>query len=260
MLSSATIIGRTHRLHQQNCHDFACTGEPGSGYAFGLVLDGCGSKYRDEGRVVHSHNEIGAKLLGQFAAGFLTQKLVALNETGTADPIESAALLRELHDGSLRFMRRLLDALPFVDEHERTRFVASRLLCTLVGFLVTPEAAAFFWSGDGYLCQDRRITWIGSHNNQPEYLAYQLLSHRPEPSQATAGFHIEKVEDFGQTNWLAVATDGWCRDLLHQLATPRSSLALQRWVNQKARKRDRFEDDGAASVWWRSREDPEAKS
>ena len=62
MLNDAAIIGRTHRLTHQNCHDAAYTGAPQPGYAFGLVLDGCGSKYRKGGQASSSHNEVGAKL------------------------------------------------------------------------------------------------------------------------------------------------------------------------------------------------------
>jgi hypothetical protein len=52
-------------------------------------------------------------------------------------------------------------------------------------------------------------------------------------------------------DWLAVATDGWRPDLLTQLAKPRPSLHLQRWLNRQARQAGNFEDDGAVAVWWK---------
>jgi hypothetical protein len=45
LLSSATITGRHHRLMQQNGHDYAITGRSSPEFAFGLVLDGCGSQW-----------------------------------------------------------------------------------------------------------------------------------------------------------------------------------------------------------------------
>ncbi len=75
MISHATIIGRSHRLMQQNCHDFAITGTPAPDCVFGLVLDGCGSKHREETGTYPSHNEVGAKLLGQFTGVYLATQL-----------------------------------------------------------------------------------------------------------------------------------------------------------------------------------------
>jgi hypothetical protein len=63
---------------------------------------------------------------------------------------------------------------------------------------------------------------------------------------------MEYVENYEETNWLAVATDGWTVDLLQELALPRSSLALQRWLNAQGRKRGHFEDDGAVVAWWKT--------
>ena len=75
MINHATLIGRSHRLRQQNCHDYAISGAPAPGCAFGLVLDGCGSKYHAGTAVYPSHNEVGAKLLGKFIASSLSHTL-----------------------------------------------------------------------------------------------------------------------------------------------------------------------------------------
>ncbi|MCI0394719.1 MAG: protein phosphatase 2C domain-containing protein [Chloroflexi bacterium] len=246
ILSQATITGRSHRLMQQNGHDFAVTGAPRPGVAFGLVLDGCGSKQREvmpgPGRphklVTPSHNEVGAKLLGQFAATWLAGHL--------AGELAIPLLLAELYRACLAFLAGLAGLLPFPGEAERNRFVASHLLCTLLGFVVTPAGAALFSAGDGYFCQDGQVTFLDC-DNRPDYLAYQLLGW-------TEGhFHIQMINDpAALPAWLAVATDGWPADLLAGLAQPRSSLALQRWLNVQAQQRGRFEDDGAVAAWYTS--------
>ena len=72
MIQHATINGRSHHIFRQNSHDFALSGGAGEGVCYGLALDGCGSK--------PSHNEVGATLLGQFAASTLQQALAALDD------------------------------------------------------------------------------------------------------------------------------------------------------------------------------------
>ncbi|MFQ5400456.1 MAG: protein phosphatase 2C domain-containing protein [Anaerolineae bacterium] len=239
MLSHTILIGRTHRLAQQNGQDFACTGAPRPGFAYGLVLDGCGSKFRAGGRTTPSHNEIGAKLLGQFAARFLNRQM-----SPSSQPFCLSKLLDGLYRASLHFLQGTAAMIPFPDEEERTRFVATHLLATMVGFMVTPETAAFFWQGDGYLCCNGEVTALESEN-RPEYLAYQLLRDRDH-----GRFQTQVIPNRDEATWLAVATDGWQAGLLPELAQPRNSLALQRWVNRQARRRGVFEDDAAAAVWW----------
>lgn len=245
MLSSATIIGRSHRLIQQNCHDFAITGSPAPGVAFGLALDGCGSKYRENGRVTPSRNETGANLLGTFAAQWLNEQLTINNEQST---VNMERLLQGLFESSLGFLGKLVAAVPFADEAARREFIATRLLCTLVGFVRLPGTAVFFWLGDGYLCRDGRVTPLES-DNRPDYLAYRLLG-----TSENDGFHLAFVPQPAACQWLAVATDGWHAGNLSQLADPMSSLALQRHVNVLARQHSVFEDDGGVAVWWNNQQ------
>jgi hypothetical protein len=105
------------------------------------------------------------------------------------------------------------------------------------------ETAVFFWSGDGYLCHNGEITQLDSHN-EPDYLAYHL-------DAPNGRFQTLTIKN---PTWLAVASDGWTADLLTQLSTPHSSLALQRWLNKQAKERGKFEDDGAIAIWWKETE------
>lgn len=249
MINQTVVIGRSHRIMQQNCQDFSAAREFQNGFAFGVVLDGCGSKYRGFGRPIPSSNEVGSKLLGHFANAYLTE---ALAELGAADDVEREdlqELIDGLHIGSLSFLENLLMPIPFAAEQERAEFTATNLLCTMLGFIVTPDEAAFFWAGDGFLCRDSHVTRLDS-GNQPDYIAYQLSNS--DIGGATGSFQVEFIDTWSQCNWLAVATDGWSESLVGELETPRENLSLQRWVNCEARKRGQFEDDGAAAIWWRS--------
>lgn len=239
MIGHATTLGRAHRLRQHNCQDFAASATPTPNIAIGLVCDGCGSKFSANGRSHPSHNEIGANLLGQFAIDFLSNKLSHLPHPLCPESIETT--LADLHLASLTFLHHLA---AHFSEASRHQFIATRLLATLVGFVHVGETAVFFWQGDGFLAVDGTVCQIES-DNQPDYLAYQLLY--PDPDQTN--FQLAFVPQPEQIRWLAVATDGWQANLLAQLNEPRSALALQRWLNVQARQRGQFDDDGAVAAW-----------
>ena len=127
---------RAHRLMQHNSHDFTICGHAADGRSqFGLVLDGCGSKYRTPGRVIPSHNEVGAKLLGQFAAGWLARCLPP------AGAIPTPPWPDQLYAACLAFLDQLLAGLGLVGGPGRAEFIASHLLCTLLGFVISADEA-----------------------------------------------------------------------------------------------------------------------
>lgn len=246
MISTAHIIGRTHRLYQQNRQDVAAGGAPAPGMAFGLALDGCGSKVRDgNGRTHPSQNEVGAQLLGAYAAAWLRQQLSAADGPRSHDAV--CQLLTDLHHGCRDYLQQLAALPPWPTPVARTQFIAGHLLTTLVGFVLTPETAVCFWRGDGYLAINDTVLPLDAEN-RPDYLAYDLL---PEDG-GNGRFHTLTVINRPNLHRLAAATDGWSPPLLHELAPPRPSLALQRWVNAQARVRGNFEDDGAVAVWYGS--------
>ncbi len=240
MISHATALGRAHRLMQHNCQDFAATANPAPHLAIGIVCDGCGSKFvGKDGRSHTSHNETGANLLGQFTLDFLSQKLANLPTPICPETLET--VLADLHLAALTFLHHLTAHFP---ETTRRQFIATRLLTTLVGFVRTAETAVFFWQGDGFLVANGHIQPLHS-NNQPDYLAYQLL----QPNPAQTNFQLAFVPQPEQLRCLSVATDGWRAELLGQLEEPRPTLALQRWLNVQSQQRGQFDDDGAVAVW-----------
>ncbi len=246
-LSQAVINGRSHRLMQKNGQDVAVTGQPATGYAFGLVLDGCGSKQHDSDGTTPSQNEVGANLLGQYAATFIENQLPTVKNRHAIYPF-----LGQLYRACVTYLDCVTTLIPWKIEPDRRRFINSRLLATLIGFVVTPETAVCFWAGDGYLCINDEIISLDS-NNRPNYLAYQLLESRENDFHAatkTRNFNSLTIHNRPQLERLAVATDGWNNELLTQLSQPRPSLSLQRWINIQARQRKNFDDDGAAAIFY----------
>ena len=220
IVSQAMVIGRSHRLVQGNGHDFVVTGSVGEKVGFGVVLDGCGGKYREEQRVVPSSNEVGAKLLGQFIAAWLTRAL-------KDKKVDLAGLPQKLYEACVGFLEQLITLFPFEEEIDKRCFMGSQLLCTVVGFVVQRDRAIFFWRGDGYLFLQGEITCLDS-NNAPNYITYDLHSGQK-------GFEVKVASELKPDDWLGVATDGWQAELLTQLAEPSSTLQLQRRLNIKAR-------------------------
>jgi hypothetical protein len=244
VINPATIIGRNHRLMQQNCQDTAVAIKLSDEIAFGLVFDGCGSKHKDKTGTFSSHNEVGAHLLGAFAAAFLRKQLTMNRQhTPITNQQLAAEVVAQLYQACVTYLDCLVSLHPFTNEAERRCFIATNLLSTIVGFVVTPQTAVCFWSGDGTLCINGELISLDS-NNRPEYLAYQLLG-----SEGNGRFNQLTIHQRNQLEWLAVATDGWKPDYLAQLDQPRPAIALQRWINVAARQREQFEDDGAVVVW-----------
>lgn len=233
MLAKAVIPGRSHRLMHQNVQDVALAGGS-NGYNYGLVLDGCGSKYRDQTGVYSAHNEAGAYLLGQFVANWLTVNLPAEQCLCT--------MFDDLYTAAVSFLAEMTARLNFTHPDARRRFMATHLLSTVLGFVVRPQDAAFFWVGDGYLCQNGEVTTLDA-GNYPDYLAYALADPIFPPTFQVQMLNRDKIE------WLAVASDGWTPELLAEVPSTMDNLALQRWLNVTARQPGYFEDDGAIAIF-----------
>ncbi|RMG99964.1 MAG: hypothetical protein D6706_04740 [Chloroflexi bacterium] len=233
--ATATITGRAHRLAQINGQDFAVCKQPAPGVGFGLVLDGCGSKVNTGTGRQLSRSESGAQLLGQFAATWLSRELAG----NTA--VSPQSLVANLYTACYRFIASICHLHPFASETERTNYLATHWLCTLVGFVWLPETAVFFWRGDGYLGWDEHIQPLIATGNAPDYLAYDVWQRR-----TNGRFYTQQITT--PRRRLVVATDGWTPDLLCQLQTAHTPLTLQRWLNIQARQRGQFDDDGAIAI------------
>ena len=243
MISKAQIIGRSHRLKQQNCQDSVFGAMVTAHTGYGLVLDGCGSNYQEADRVTPSNNEVGAHLLGTFLAGTLHDHLLALQKRSPLSPDDLILVLDGIYQQAVFYLRQQVNLFPFSDDQAMTRFIVTHLLCTVVGFVKLEDTAVAFWQGDGYLRHNDTVHTFDS-DDRPDYLAYHLL-HLNEADH----FHTQTIPIADLTH-LAVATDGWSPDLLRQLDTPRNDLLLQRWLNQQARQQPHFDDDGAIAIYY----------
>ncbi len=233
MLFATTIIGRHHRLKQQNCHDFATTYRCANGHKIGLVLDGCGSKFTDQSGIYYSQNEIGAKLLGKFATRFLAQQLAQHTDIQVA--------IEHLYKATLSFLSRLLDLYEMKQQAEIKRFLYTHFLCTMLGFVMIGDTAVFFWRGDGWLIYNDTMHELKA-NNQPDYLAYDLLSE-------AKGVPTKTVKS-SKHKQIGVATDGWSNTLLTELVPQKNEILLQRWMNVHAQQTAHFEDDASIAIYW----------
>lgn len=238
IIGSAVVIGRQHRLLGRNAQDFALAGVTPRGACFGLVADGCGGKFRLDDSIHASHNEVGAKLLCRFAAGWL--------EAGLDTEIELAPLVEELYAACLGFLRCLALTIVPAGNEAMAHFVATHLLSTLLGFAVTEKEALFFWLGDGFLYRNGEVAGLQS-GDEPDYLAYRLLDGAIPPHAPAAGFNVQQLGRSG-LHQLAVATDGWTPALLSDLQPAPSDLELQRWMNIQAQRPGQFDDDGAIAL------------
>jgi len=238
IIGSAVVVGRQHRLLGLNGQDVALAGVTPRGACFGLVADGCGGKFRHDDRYHVSHNEVGAKLLCRFAAGWLEARLDA--------DVELASLLDELYVACLDFLQRLALMVAPVGNKAMAHFVATHLLSTLLGLAVTENEAMFFWLGDGFLCRNGEVARLQS-GDEPDYLAYRLLDGAVPPDAPAAGFNVQQLGRTG-LHQLAVATDGWTPALLSDLQPAPSDLELQRWMNIQAQRPGQFDDDGAIAL------------
>ena len=238
MLASATIIGRAHRLRQQNSHDFATTHTTQNETTLGLVLDGCGSKFKNGKQLYPSQNEVGAKLLGTFAMRYLAAEL------NKGEDI--SATIDSLYPAALSFLHDIIDLYSFA-ELEKQQFVYTNLLCTMVGFVMREDTAVFFWRGDGWLIHNDSVIDLDS-NNHPDYLAYDLL-HEPKGLQ-TKSIPSSELKRIG------VATDGWSEQLLNELTPQKNDVLLQRWVNSQAKHAPNFEDDASIAIYWNEKQSP----
>jgi hypothetical protein len=233
------INGRTHRLFSQNGQDAAFGAAVGPGHGYGVVLDGCGAKWRQPEGAWPSRNELGALLLGQFLSARLRR--LAESKQPLADGIAA------LGEQTRHFLEGIVAAVAPVAA-ERERFVATRLLCTVVGFVIQPEHAVVFWAGDGAILVNDEVLSLDA-GNRPDYPAHALLDGELRP------YTVLALRDRPSLYRLAVATDGWQPAQLRALPATPSSRLLQRWLNREATVRGQFEDDAALTLWRRDAEE-----
>ena len=196
VIQSASVIGSHHRSVNKNNQDAVVVVENDE-ITVGIVADGCGSG---------AHSEVGARLGALFAANFLASR--------AGQSTDFAALLEELKRELLAYLGTICST-----GVEKTEFVFSHLLFTLVGFVITSDKVCVFRAGDGVaIVNDEKLVF--DENNMPRYLSFGLLREEKDDKGAPAstrlsnrgerfGFEIVKEMARDELNCLLVATDGF---------------------------------------------------
>ncbi|HTR49550.1 MAG TPA: protein phosphatase 2C domain-containing protein [Kofleriaceae bacterium] len=179
MATAAAVTGARHRRSARNGQDAAAAWSAGDAVAV-VVCDGCGSG---------ASSEVGARLGARVAIGVLAQRLAA--GARADDP----ALWQGVRAGVLRALAAVLEQMP----GDRAGAIAEHFLFTIVAAAATREGASVWAIGDGAYAIDHVTRTLGPFaNNQPPYLAYEILG---DPVRAC-------FEPAARAASIVVATDG----------------------------------------------------
>ncbi len=224
-VSAGSIIGKDHTLRQANCQDKYALGEVAVGeetFLIGVVCDGCGSG---------KNTEIGAGLMSKFLVQEAARQLIK------GVPMDWLPDL--LYRASLRYLRRILQGLRPLEPEKMREVIADYLLTTVVGFVMNSERGIIFSAGDGLCVFNRNITTL-DQQNQPHYLAYDLLNNTPSSFEVRQ-FRVSEMDR------LAIWTDGFDPALLPETWGHHQQRGLQRRLNVLSRK-GHFYDDATGIV------------
>jgi serine/threonine protein phosphatase PrpC len=148
-LTEALVAGEAHRGLWRNNQD-ALKVIRERDFIAGVVCDGCGSS---------PESEVGARITARYTANFCRKNF----PRGAF----SESMLREGIYELYRMMARE------IAPDDTAHFIEETLMCTIVGFLITPALTTVFSSGDGVWCVNYEWKEI-DQNNHPEFLAYKL--------------------------------------------------------------------------------------
>ncbi|CAN5912560.1 hypothetical protein BH11MYX2_BH11MYX2_02490 [soil metagenome] len=180
-VASAAVIGARHTRDARNGQD-AAAAWCDANLAASVVCDGCGSG---------ASSEVGARLGARAVLRAITARLKG---TAASDP-RHLGFWDGVTSDVVAYLRAVAEGLG----GDLEDVVHEHLLFTIVAAVVIEDTACVWSVGDGGYAIDGVVHELGPFdNNQPPYLAYELLG-----SQAFARAHIAPV----RTSVL-VATDG----------------------------------------------------
>ena len=235
------MTGARHVRVARNGQDAAASWV-GDGAGAIVVCDGCGSG---------ASSEVGARLGAQLVIGAIAARLARGERPGE--------LWSGVRDEVVAVLARLAEAMP----GERAIAIREHLLFTVVAAAVAGEEACVWAIGDGGYVLGDRVRGLGPFaDNQPPYLAYDLLG-MPQVG------HMEVGDARGGS--VVVATDGVAELGLAELVDARTLAhpdGLRRRLAVLARGSERIDwdarrivrtpaalqDDGAVAVLrWQSK-------
>jgi hypothetical protein len=168
-----------------------------------LVADGCGSK---------AHSEVGSQLaLGALAAS-IEKNWIRYGTSGNEFERSLEATLESSRREALALLSTIAHSLlpMYGDDGQRASYselVSDHFLFTIVGALITEEAAGFFAIGDGLIVLNKELISLGPfEGNEPPYMAYSLLKTRWREEELRFKIHrcclVTELESF------LIGTDG----------------------------------------------------
>ena len=157
------MVGREHIRKGQNNQDALdwCCLE----YAtIAVVCDGCGSS---------SSSEVGAQLGAQITVEAIAHHLLSSSSHSPHSP--ASDFWPHVQADIMARLQGIVTLLA-ADHQAKASIVQQHLLFTILGAVITPEAATVFGLGDGLFVLNGQVHTIGPFtNNAPPYLAYGLM-------------------------------------------------------------------------------------
>jgi len=234
--AAAAVIGARHARAARNGQDAAAVWTAGAMGA-AVVCDGCGSS---------GSSEVGARLGAQLVLGAIQRRLIA-GETAV-DAAWWTGVRDEVTSTLAQIASTLPGALPDV--------VHELLLFTAIAAVMVGDRAYVWAVGDGAYAIDGAGCELGPFaDNQPPYLAYDLLGNPPAAHLASeSGVHSVMVatDGVGEVGLGRFTPDTLVRHpdaLRRQLAVLARSEERIDWAAQRVmREPALLQDDGAVAL------------
>lgn len=184
VVAGATVTGARHRRAGRNGQDAVATWI-GDGMAAVVVCDGCSAG---------AHSEVGARLGAALWISAVSRRMRAGEWSSDEVGPRFAAMWSRVRDEVVARLALIADAMP----GDRASAIRDHFLFTIVSAAVSFDAAAVWALGDGAYSLAGTTRVLGPFpENQPPYLAYDLLGCAREPHVAV-----------GEPGSVVVATDG----------------------------------------------------
>lgn len=165
-IAGGSVIGKDHvfcRKPNQDAYRFATRQD----LLVGVVCDGCGD-------VESPYSQVGAELVSRLLVTNLINTITVnpgVLEAYRRETLMSLSVIAEELRGNLSHQSQAVFQQP-----KFHHIVRDYLLCTAIGFAITPDMSYFFSIGDGIIYVNGKEIQIGPFpNNEPPYMAYDLL-------------------------------------------------------------------------------------
>lgn len=207
-IAGGTVAGRDHVAAGRNNQD-AFAWHQDERCTIAVVCDGC-----SEG----AHSEVGAQLGARLAVRMLRHAIanptIPGGEHGEPDialslPEDIESVLTAARGGIRSPLSSLAMTACGGQREELLRFVRDHLLATVVGCVIAPWGTVVFSVGDGTYAVNGMLTQIGPFpNNEPPYLAYDLLPTSALRRGMDLQFRVQAFMPTADVQSLLLGTDG----------------------------------------------------